>query len=294
MTVAPSSPTLAEAYAECGRITREQARNFHYGIRLLPPDKRAALSAVYAFARRADDAGDDPGLSPQERLGRLALLRSDLENVGEHSADPVLVALRDAARRFPLPVEALGELLDGIEMDVRGTRYATFEDLVVYCRRVAGTVGRLSLSIFGGRGVSPEGYALADHLGVALQQTNILRDIREDLLSGRVYLPDQELKTFGVRLEVDADGAVGGPRDRLVDFMRMATARAESWYVDGLRLLDLLDRRSFACCAAMAGIYHRLNGVIAANPAAVLDGRLSLTGAQKAAVAARSLAGWRS
>jgi phytoene synthase len=185
-------------------------------------------------------------------------------------------------------------LLDGIEMDVTGTRYASFEDLVGYCRRVAGTVGRLSLSIFGGTGVSPEGFALADHLGVALQQTNILRDIREDLMTGRIYLPAQDLDAFGVELAMAPDGTVGGPRENLVSLVRAAAARAESWYVDGLRLLDLLDRRSFACCAAMAGIYHRLNGRIAADPAAVLDGRLSLTGGQKAAVAARSLAGWRS
>ena len=284
--------TLDEAYAECKRITHQQARNFSYGIRLLPAQKRSSLSAVYAFARRADDIGDDPDLPQDVKVQRLAALRAQLDDLGSAQSDPVLVALDDTAKRFPLPLEALQELIDGIEMDVRGTTYATFDDLVLYCRRVAGTVGRLCLSIFGGT-THPDAPRLADQLGVALQQTNILRDVREDLGNGRVYLPKEDLDRFGVTLELDEHGDLRGPVGPFADMIRADTARAEQWYREGFELLDLLDRRSFACCAAMAGIYHRLNGVIAADPAAVRTQRVSLSGGDKAKVAVRSLAGRR-
>ncbi len=284
--------TLDEAYAECKRITHEQARNFSYGIRLLPPQKRSSLSAVYAFARRADDIGDDPDLPQETKIERLAVLRAQLDGLSATSADPVLVALDDTRKRFPLPIDALAELIDGIEMDVRGTSYETFDDLVIYCRRVAGTVGRLCLAIFGNN-ADRHAADLADRLGVALQQTNILRDVREDLHNGRVYLPAEDLEKFGVTLELDAAGNLQGPVAPFEELIRADAERAERWYRDGFALLDLLDRRSFACCAAMAGIYHRLNGVIAANPSAIRTARLSLSGADKAKVAVRSLAGRR-
>lgn len=285
------SPTLREAYAECERVTREQARNFSWGIRLLPPAKRAALSAVYAFARRADDIGDGD-LPPEAKLAGLAAVRASVAQAGPGSSDPVLVALGDAARRFPLPLEAFGELVDGIEMDLRGTTYATFDELVGYCRCVAGSIGRLSLAVFGSSDPA-RAPGLADRLGIALQQTNILRDVREDLLAGRVYLPKEDLAAHGVTLALDDAGRVEGPRNAVAGLVRAAAERAETWYADGLRLHDLLDRRSRACSGAMAGIYHRLNAVIAAEPAAVLDRRVSLPERAKAAVALRSLAGGR-
>lgn len=284
--------TLDEAYAECKRITHQQARNFSYGIRLLPAQKRSSLSAVYAFARRADDIGDDPDLPRETKLERLTALRGQLDDLSASNGDPVLRALEDTSKRFPLPIDALQELIDGIEMDVRGTTYETFDDLVLYCRRVAGTVGRLCLAIFGNN-ADPHAADLADRLGVALQQTNILRDVREDLHNGRVYLPAEDLEKFGVTLELDANGDLQGPAQPFEELIRADAERAEQWYQDGFALLDLLDRRSFACCAAMAGIYHRLNGVIAGNPSAVRSQRVSLSGADKAKVAVRSLAGRR-
>jgi phytoene synthase len=284
--------TLAEAYAECKTITEQQARNFSYGIRLLPPDKRAALSAVYAFARRADDIGDDPELDESVKVIQLKGLREMLSDLPAAGSDPVMLALDDTSRRFPLPLEALEELIDGIEMDVTGTTYETFDDLVVYCRRVAGTVGRLSLSIFGSGG-HPQAFVWADELGVALQQTNILRDVREDLGNGRIYLPAEDLERFGVSLRLDENGDLQGPQRPFEELIRAATVRAEDWYRKGFALLDLLDRRSYACCAAMSGIYHRLNGVIGADPGAVRFSRLSLSGGAKAKVAVRSLAGLR-
>ena len=279
--------TIDAAYSICEDTTRTQARNFHYGIRLLPRDKRQALCAVYALARRVDDIGDG-SLPVEQKRQQLRELRGSIAALSD-SADPVLVAVRDAARRLPIPVAAFDELIDGVEMDVAGRRFATFDELVVYCRCVAGSIGRLCVGVFGASDpqIAP-GYA--DQLGIALQQTNILRDIREDLLNGRVYLPTDDLDRFGVELRIDADGALvddGG----LSALIRAATARARLWYDDGLRLVPLLDRRSAASALAMSGIYRRLLDQISAQPALVRDRRLSLSGWQKAAVAARALAG---
>ena len=291
MSSARSAP-VAHAYATCEAITRTQARNFSYGIRLLPGPKRRALSAVYALARRIDDIGDDAGPTA-DKIVALDAVRAAL-NAPPDPADPVLVAVADAADRFPIPMGAFGELVDGVERDVRldaGTfgGYPTFPDLVGYCRCVAGAVGRLCLSIFGAR-PHHDAARYADALGIALQQTNILRDIREDLLNGRVYLPQEDLDRFGVTLALDDDGALADPDGGLAALIRASAQRARDWYADGLRLVPLLDRRSAACTTAMAGIYGRLLDDITADPTSVYDRRHTLSGRQKLGVAARALA----
>jgi len=282
----PESATLAAAYRECELITRSQAKNFFYGIALLPPPKRRALCAVYAFARRIDDIGDGT-MAATDKITALEQARASIRALhcaAADDADPVLVALRDAARRFPIPVGVFGELIDGCEADVRGARYATFGELEHYCRCVAGSIGRLSLGVFGSRDTD-SAQPLADALGVALQITNILRDVREDLASGRVYLPAEDIEQFGCVL--DPGGEISGD---LSDLMWFEVRRARQWYATGLRLLPLLDRRSAACTGAMAGIYLRLLEHISAAPLAVLERRVSLPPAEKAAVAVRALA----
>ncbi len=293
--------TIEAAYARCEQITRSQARNFSYGIRLLTPDRRRALSAVYAFARRVDDIGDGElaagahnGASPAERLAALAETRRRLRELPERPGeDQVLVALADAARRFPIPLAAFEELIDGCEADLRGVSYQTFEELTGYCRQVAGSIGRLSLGVFATRPWVDRAKAaeLADTLGVALQVTNILRDVREDRLGGRVYLPAKDLARFGCTLDMDQAGRFLDPPEALCELIGFEARRALDWYQRGLALVPMLDRRSAACCAAMAGIYRRLLTLIAADPAQVLARRVSLPGRQKAAVAARALVG---
>jgi phytoene synthase len=281
---------LSEAYRECERITWSQARNFAYGIRLLPAGKRAGLAVIYAFARRIDDIGDGT-LPAAEKITALEQAREAVLNLTHPSPDdPVLVALADVERTFPVPMAAFGELIDGCVADVRGTSYQSFEDLLYYCRCVAGSIGRLSLGIFGARGDMSQAAELADSLGVALQLTNILRDIREDHANGRVYLPAEDLAKFDCALDPAGPApAPGQPGfSRLVEF---EADRAREWYDDGLRLLGLLDWRSSACTGAMAGIYRRLLEIIAADPAAVLRGRTSLSGREKAMVAVKALAG---
>jgi phytoene synthase len=280
--------TITDAYADCERITKAQARNFYYGIRLLPPPKRTALSAVYALARRIDDIGDGD-LPVPDKLAALADVRASLRRPAG-AQDTVLEAVHDASRRFPIELDAFDQLIDGVEMDVNGRTYATFDELVSYCECVAGSIGRLSLAIFGGP-QGRQGRDYANALGVALQQTNILRDVREDLTLGRVYLPTEDLDRFGVTLRLDDEGRLddaGGALDALV---RASAARASRWYDEGLRLLPLLDRRSSACCAAMAGIYRSLLDRLADAPRSSYDHRLSLSGWEKARVAARALSG---
>jgi 15-cis-phytoene synthase len=307
------------AYRRCEEITWSQARNFSYGIRLLPPAKRQALAAVYAFARRIDDIGDGT-LPAAEKLTLLEEARDGLSalQAGEvDDGDEVLVALADAAARFDIPLPAFGELIDGCAADVRGVSYATFDDLLHYCRCVAGSIGRLSLGVFG-TSDPQQAIPLADSLGVALQLTNILRDIREDYATGRVYLPAEDFAQFGCALggfsfPAPGDGSAGtlpppslpapgagsaaalpppgtDPElDKLTALVEFEADRARAWYAKGLALMPLLDRRSAASAGAMAGIYYRLLEHIAATPAAVLTRRVSLPVREKAAVAVKSL-----
>ena len=297
-----------EAYVQCEQITWEQARNFAYGIRLLPPDKRRGLAAVYAYARRIDDIGDG-NLPPEEKKAQLEAARQQvhtlaarvkgdvsatLDTVDTGDGDPVLVALTDTGKRFAAPLEAFEELIDGCLADVNQASYETFDDLLWYCRCVAGSIGRLSLGIYGA--TQPERQIkLADDLGVALQLTNILRDVREDFLNNRIYLPREDLDKFGIEF-----APFGEPEPfpsetmqaRFANLVEFEANRAREWYGSGLRLLATIDRRSAACTGAMAGIYRRLLDRIARNPHAVLEGRMSLPGSEKALVAAEALAGF--
>jgi phytoene synthase len=311
---------LADSYAQCEAITRARAANFYYGIRLLAPARRRALCAAYAFARRVDDIGDG-NLPAEEKLRRLDETAGALAVLDDPRAtraeDPVLIALADASERFQVPRGALGELIDGVRMDVVGTDYETFEELVGYCRRVAGAIGRVCLAIFDSRESSrgsPSAQQLADDLGVALQLTNILRDLREDAENGRVYLPVEDLRRFGLANGAAAgelpgklaalttagaaaaqrDAAGGAEVERLCSLVRFEADRADGWFARGMALVPLLDRRSAACVRAMAGIYHRVLRRIEAEPARALRERVSLPASEKAWVAARALVGARS
>jgi phytoene synthase len=273
---------VSDAYDACEAITKREAKNFSYGIRLLRAPERRALSAVYALARRIDDIGDGDGTVEEKQSG-LAKVRKDIEALDDHD-DPVMVGIADAAERYRLPMVAFGELIDGCEMDVHGTHYETIDELVGYCRRVAGTVGRLSLAVFGS--AERDGAVeLADDLGVALQLTNILRDVVEDRGNGRVYLPAADAR------EVGCPPDLSGPPESIAALVAFECTRARSWFAQGLQLLPLLDRRSRACVGAMAGIYRRLLDRIEADPISVTARRVSLPGREKALVAARALAG---
>lgn len=280
---------VAEAYRQCEHITKVEAKNFSYGIRLLPAAKRSAMSALYAFARRVDDIGDGP-LSADEKRAALVRVREEIAETERGNApahDPVLLALSDAMRRFPLTADELSEVVTGCELDIERQRWETYSDLEYYCRCVAGSIGRLSLAIFGTE--EPErGRVLANRLGIGLQLTNILRDVIEDRETmGRVYLPQEDLVRFGCR--PDASGA----NDDLAALVRFEVERAKDAYREGLELLGLLDYRSRSCVAAMAGIYRRLLARIEQNPAEVFSSRVALSSGEKMRVALRALSGAR-
>jgi len=227
-------------------------------------------------------------MPPEQKIAALEAARGQILDLAAPPADdPVLLALADVQRNFPIPMPAFGELIDGCVADVRGTSYQSFEDLLYYCRCVAGSIGRLSLGIFGTSHDAAQAAELADSLGVALQLTNILRDIGEDHQNGRVYLPAEDLAKFGV----DLGGTTAADPPGFTRLVEFEAERARDWYATGWKLLAMLDRRSAACTGAMAGIYRALLDRITAEPAAVLRGRVSLSGREKAMVAVRALAG---
>ncbi len=309
------------AYRQCESLTRAAAGNFYYGIRLLPAPKRRAMCAVYAFARRVDDIADGM-LAPEEKLRRLEAAAQALEHLDTRDPDPVMAALADASARFDLPADALDDLIEGVRMDVRGTSYADFKELELYCRRVAGSIGRLCLAIFGTRaggwagGWAPDrserpASEMADDLGVALQLANIARDLREDAERGRVYLAASDMVRYHLHDDGPLDapalqaltreasmaepatvaGFEGGDVGQLYALMRFYCLRSRDWFHRGMELVALLDRRSAACVLAMAGIYWRLLGHIEERPDRALARRARLKKREKAWVAARALLG---
>jgi len=243
--------TLDEAYAACSRITRREARNFAWGIMLLPRPKRLALTALYAYARRVDDIADGRAEPERKRteLERLAAAVATLP--AGASQDPVLVALADTLGRYPVSPEALQALVEGALWDVERNRYASWAELREYCRRVAGAVGIACTAVYGPADPS-RAYPLAETLGLALQQINIMRDVPEDWILGRIYLPLDELERFGVSEDDIAEGRMG-PGWR--GLMAHQGSRARALLTEGLGLLTLLDACSALCVRTLAGIY---------------------------------------
>jgi phytoene synthase len=264
--------SVQEAYAEVGRITRREAKNFAYGIMLLPRRKRQAIAAVYAFARRVDDIADG-GLPPEEKRKRLEDLRTALD---EDPVDPVFVALRDARDRFGIPRGPLAALVDGGLQDTEQSTYADFAELRGYCEKVAGAVGLACVPVYGS-----EDTEHAMTLGIALQLINIIRDVDEDRQLGRVYLPQDELGAFGV------DELAPSPEFR--ELMAFEAARARAYLAEGLLLLESLDRRSALCVGTFAGLYRETLDRIEAGGFDVFGEKTRLSTPRKLAVVARGL-----
>lgn len=271
--------TVAEAYAEVERLTRQRARNFAYGIMLLPRPKRRAVAAIYGFARRIDDVADGT-LSNEEKQAQLEQARADLHE--PRADDAVCVALADARAAFPIPLDALEALVDGGRQDTEQSRYADFDDLRGYCSRVAGAVGRACVGVYGAD--EPE---QAETLGIALQLINIIRDVAEDWSLGRVYLPQEELRRFSVSEEDIAAGRVTPEWQELMTFQ---AERARAHLDAGETLLEHLDRRSAACVSTFAGLYRSTLDRIEKNGFDVFGGSQSLSPVTKLRVVGAALA----
>ena len=254
------------AYAEVERTTRRKARNFAYGIMVLPRSKRRAIAAIYAFARRVDDIADGE-LPDDEKRVRLEQLHAWLDTPPED--DAAFVALADARSRYPIPAGALYDLVDGGLQDTDQRRYADLEGLLGYCRRVAGAVGVACVAVYGSDDVERAGT-----LGVALQLINIIRDVREDWELGRVYLPQDELGAYGVSEDDIAAGRVTPEWRALLGFQ---AARARAYLEDGIELRASLDGRSAACVNTFAGLYRATLDRIEARGFDVFDGSLRLS-----------------
>jgi 15-cis-phytoene synthase len=258
--------SLEAAYAEVERLTRREARNFAYGIMVLPRPKRQAIAAIYAFARRVDDIADGE-IADDDKRARLEALRGALDSAERN--DPMLVALADARSRYAIPERPLHDLIDGGLQDTKQNRYADFDELHGYCRRVAGAVGVVCLAVYGSDEVER-----AETLGVALQLINIIRDVREDWELGRVYLPQDELSAYGVSEEDIAGARVTAEWRALMAFQ---ASRARAYLDEGLRLLDSLDARSALCVSTFAGLYRATLERVEARGFDVFDGSLRLS-----------------
>jgi phytoene synthase len=253
---------LTTAYSVCRHIARSSAKNFYYGFMLLPAQKRNALSAVYAFMRHADDLSDDPGMASEERRLKLAEFIDSYHRSMQtgRTDDPVFLALRDSQQRYEIPMELLDHLVAGTGMDVRegGEQsdiplvvYRSFDDLYNYCYHVASVVGLVCIRIFGYR--DPVAEQHAEHLGIAFQLTNILRDVKEDAAMARIYLPQEDLEKFGVSPDELGSGV---PMEKLRPLLAFEAARAREFYVSAERLLPLIDEVSQPALWAMVEIYR--------------------------------------
>jgi phytoene synthase len=260
------------AYEEVLRITRRAAKNFAYGIMLLPRAKRQAIAAIYAFARRVDDVADGE-LPPEAKRARLEELRAALDT---EPTEPVFVALRDARERFGIPRAPLAALVDGGLQDIEQSTYADFAELRGYCEKVAGAVGLACVPVYGSDDTE---HAMT--LGIALQLINIVRDVDEDRRLGRVYLPQDELEAFGV------EELAQSPEFR--ELMAFEAERARAYLAEGLRLLDSLDRRSALCVGTFARLYRETLDRIEASGFDVFGEQTRLSTPRKLAVVARGL-----
>jgi phytoene synthase len=296
------NPRTAEAYRFCREVARREAKNFYWAFRVLPRPKSDAMCAIYAFMRRADDIADDESKTIEQRRAQMkewmgAWRASRNSSGGAGVDDPVFLALGDTLRKFAIPETLIEELVAGMTMDLEPSAavqtYATFEDLYRYCYLVASVVGLVCIRIFGYTDVRAE--QLAEETGVAFQLTNILRDVKEDIERGRVYLPIDLLDEFGENVDELRELAAGRTMtERERGMLATLAIRAEKYYLAANKLIPLLDRDSRAAMWVLVTIYHRLLERIADQRMEVFRERIGLSTAEKLRVLARGavMAAW--
>jgi 15-cis-phytoene synthase len=274
---------LELAYEQCRLITRREAKNFYYAFLTLPEARRRAIYVAYTFCRHCDDSVDAQR-SLDEKLAMLAELRRKLEGTYHgHATEPVFLGLADVVQKYDIPGEYFQEVLSGVECDLVKDRYQNFEELRQYCYQVASAVGLICIQIFGYKVPKARDYAI--DLGLAMQLTNIARDVKEDLEFGRIYLPQDEMARFGYSEEELRDGIVNEP---FINLMRFQTQRARDYFQSGFLLLPYLSPRSRACPAVLGQIYSKVLDLIEAAGYDVLHNRVSLSTAEKLRVMAQT------
>jgi phytoene synthase len=273
--------TLAESQAHCRAVAKSRARNFYYSFVLLPPDKKNAMCAMYAFMRYCDDLSDEPGANRTAIDRWRDALTETL--AGRPDSNPTWPAFLDAVERYSIPHEYFYDMIEGVASDLEPRSIATFDELYGYCYRVASVVGLTTIHIFGF--TAPYALLLAEKCGVAFQLTNILRDIREDAALGRVYLPAEDLARFGVS---PADLSSGRRTERFGALMEFETERARSYYRESAPLLELIEPGSRPALWALIRIYSRLLDRIMESHYDVLVRRISLSAAEKSWIVLRA------
>lgn len=276
---------LDSSYALCQRLARKSASNFYFSFALLPREKRRSMCALYAYLRQVDDLGDDESRDLAARRQSLAQYRERLAAaLSGRSTDPVLLALADTAARHQIPHDYLTDVIDGVEMDLAGAHYETFADLEQYCCRVASAVGLACIHIWGFR--SPQAVQPARRCGIAFQLTNILRDLREDIRHGRIYLPNEDLRRFNYSAdELNRCEA----NDRFVSLMQFEIDRAQQYFASAADLEPLLEPDGRRMLRAMTAAYHRLLEKIRRRPADVLRRRVRLRSWEKLWISANAM-----
>jgi phytoene synthase len=281
--------TLEASYRFCGKLARQEARNFYYAFLLLPRAERQSMCALYAFLRHTDDLADEPGRAA-DKFRALDAWRLELESAlaGTGSVWPGLPALADTVARHAIPADLLKKAIAGVSMDVEPRRFETFHDLADYCYHVASVVGLACLHIWGYCSEGGKAERLAESCGIALQLTNIIRDVRDDARNGRIYLPDEDLARFGVEpSELSHDGR---PSNRVRALLAFESERAYDFYARGGQLAPLVERVGRPVLRTIIGIYRALLDEIARRNHDVFSGRVAVPAWRKVAIALSSLA----
>jgi len=282
--VAPTQTEREAAERFNREMAKREAKNFYWGFISLPHEQRMAIYALYNYARTLDDEADDSTLP--DLPGRLEPYRERIAKavLGEYAGDdPIMQILAAATQRYEIPERELAMLIDGVEMDNDRKRYASWEDLRGYCYFVASVVGRMCVRIFGF--TDPVALERADDLGLALQLTNILRDVTEDAGLGRIYLPQDELARCGIKEEDLLRGEPGAGWESLI---ALETNRARKLFASGYEVLRYIPRRPAACVRTMAGIYEGILDKIARDPWLPLHQRAALAPTEKLRVMVKS------
>ena len=283
----PVSAAVEASYRACEALARREAKSFYLSFRVLPPAKRRAMCAIYAAMRRTDDLADSD-LPTEVKLAQIDGWSGTLAGsfAGRVNSDPMLPAFHDAVTRFAVEPALFEHLLAGARMDLTQTRYATFDDLALYCFRVAGVVGLVCLRVWGCSD-RVEADRLGEACGLAFQLTNILRDVREDLQRGRVYLPEDEMRRAGV---TEADLAGPGLTEPVRLLLEDIAARAEACYLRAAPLAGMVAADSRIGFAVMYSTYRALLQAIRRSGCDVLAQRISVPSSTKLTIALRALA----
>lgn len=265
------------------KITRDSKSNLALAFVALGRERRRDITVFYAFCRVIDDIADSSEAAPEEKARALICWRRRLRQ-GEPDEDPIARDLRAVMAKYSLTAAMLEEIIDGVEMDLRNVRYETFEELRVYCYRVASAVGLVSIEIFGYRNPVCRDYAI--QLGLALQMTNIIRDVGKDLSNGRIYLPSEDLARFGYS---EADLQQRKYNEPFLALMQFEAARAEEFFANATALLPREDRRSMVAAEIMASVYQALLGRMQSDGFRVFEKEYRLNKIEKAGRVAAKL-----